>query len=99
MKKLKALLIIFLIILGLSIIGVLSFNYLAPNVNIPENCESCQFNKNDCPLEEVEETKNNDDDWNLDDDIVVDWEASSTLVTDYSYSSYQPQSKSKYPSL
>ena len=93
MKKLKALLFIFLIILGLSIIGVLSFNYLAPNVNIPENCESCQFNKNDCPIEEVEETKNNDD------DIVVDWEASSTLVTDYSYSSYQPQSKSKYPSL
>ena len=99
MKKLKALLIIFLIILGLSIIGVLSFNYLAPNVNIPENCESCQFNKNDCPLEEVEETKNNDDDWNLDDDIVDDWEANSTLVTDYSYSPYQPKSKSKYPTL
>ena len=38
-----------------------SFNNLAPNVNIPENCESCQFNKNDCPLEEVEETQTNDD--------------------------------------
>jgi hypothetical protein len=99
MKKLKALLIIFLIILGLSIIGVFSFNNLAPNVNIPENCESCQFNKNDCPLEEVEETQTNDDDWNIDDDIVDDWKANNTLVTDYSYSSYQPKSKSKYPSL
>ena len=81
MKKLKVLLIIFLIILGLSISGVLSFNYLAPNVNIPENCESCQFNKNVCPLEEVEETQTNDD-WKDKVTLVETWKSSSRPISD-----------------